>query len=205
VRFTGRGAPKTPRESRREVLDRISPASLELAWLRQIHSNRVLEAQPGLTAEGDALWTDQRGLALCIATADCVPIVIAAADRVATVHAGWRGIIAGIVSAAVDVFPEPARLTAWIGPAIGACCYEVGEDVATRIAESASPKVINANTGHRPHADLSKAVEIQLSRLGVEDIRRLGECTACDCDRLWSYRREGPGAGRNLTFAWISE
>ncbi len=176
---------------------------MDLAWLRQIHSNRCIEARPGAVEEGDALWTDRRGIALCIATADCVPVVIAGNGRLAVAHAGWRGIVSGVVASALEALGQSAEPVGWIGPSIGVCCYEVGDDVARRIADSSSADVIRAQAGRRPRADLAAAVEAQLTAGGVHDVRHLGGCTSCQTDLLWSYRREGPGGGRNLTFAWI--
>ena len=95
-----------------------------------------------------------------------------------------------------------APSAAWIGPAIGVCCYEVGEEVADRVGAVGGPEVVRSGGGDRPHLDLARAVEYQLRRAGVESIERLGPCTRCSPRLLHSYRRDGAGAGRNLTYVW---
>ncbi len=201
VRFVGRGSGHA---SRRGVLEGIERDPPPPAWLRQIHSAEVRTAREGDCGEGDALVTAEGGLALSVATADCVPLLIGGARRIAAVHAGWRGIAAGIVPNALAALGEPpGALTAWIGPAIGACCYEVGEDVAATIAVAAGRRAIRAEREARPRADLAGAVAAQLDRAGVIDVRLAWVCTRCRPDRLWSHRGQGPGAGRNLAFIWL--
>lgn len=199
VLFTGVG----PRDTREEVLAAVAGHALPLAWARQIHSATVLDASPGLCGEGDALVTRERGLALAVASADCVPVVLAGPDGIAAVHAGWRGLAAGVIPAAVRAATaQPAAWTAWIGPAAGACCYEVGEEVAAQVAAASAPEVVVPRPAGRPHLDLQAAARRQLAAAGVGDVRWLPQCTRCDAERLWSYRRQGTAAGRNLAFVW---
>ncbi len=199
VRFVGRG----PAGSRTHILRAVSGGEMELAWLEQTHSARVLEARPGRCGRGDALVTRRPGLALSVAAADCVPVVVAGAGRVAVVHAGWRGIAAGVVDRAVERLGEAAGLQAWIGPAIGPCCYEVGPEVARRVEAASGPSAVRAGERGRPHLDLPGAVGLQLAARGVDRVRDFATCTRCHPELLWSYRGEGPAAGRNLTFAWL--
>jgi copper oxidase (laccase) domain-containing protein len=119
VVFTGRG----PAGERDEVLRRIEPAAPGVAWAKQIHSARVLPAvEPGLQGEGDALTTRNADLALCVVTADCVPILLAGPGGLAAVHAGWRGIAGGVLPETLAGVEGPLlEWTAWVGPAIGAC------------------------------------------------------------------------------------
>ena len=203
VRFVGRG----PDGSREEVLQRLDGAPDELAWARQIHSAAVLAASPGECGAGDALYTDRRGLALGVVTADCVPVLVAGPAGVAAVHAGWRGLVGGVVPAALRegadaLGGEPAEWTAWVGPAIGACCYEVGEEVAAEVAASSSDEVVIPGPAGKPHLYLPGVALRQLEAAGVGEIWAPPRCTRCDEARLWSYRREGRGAGRNLAFIW---
>ena len=162
----------------------------------------MVAARPGLSGEGDALWTSTAELALVVVTADCVPVLVASPAAVAAVHAGWRGICAGVVGAAVAALePSGAPLTAWIGPAIGPCCYEVGEDVATRVAAASSSDVLMRRGAGRPRLDLPRAVYEQLERAGIADVRMLRRCTRCD-PSLASFRRDGPQCGRNYSVIW---
>ena len=151
------------------------------------------------------MWTRRNDLALVIVTADCVPVLLAAPGVVAAVHAGWRGIVAGVVPAALEFLgPDPKKVRAWIGPAIGECCYEVGEDVAAEVAGASAPKVVLSGSP-RPHLNLQAAVLHQLSVAGVEKVETVARCTRCHADELWSYRREGAGAGRNHSLIWLQE
>lgn len=199
VRFVGRG----PLTDRAEILRAAGGGDLELAWCRQIHSARAVRATPGDCGEGDALISDRGGLALAVVTADCVPVVISGGDRLAAIHAGWRGIAAAIVPKTLERL-ESEPLTAWLGPAIGPCCYEVGEDVADQVVAASGPAALaTPAAGARPRLDLHRAVVLQLQSRGVATIRRVETCTCCHPERLSSYRRDGERAGRNLTLAWL--
>ncbi|HEV8581678.1 MAG TPA: peptidoglycan editing factor PgeF [Thermoanaerobaculia bacterium] len=199
VRFTGRG----PSNDRAESLRRIEPKALPLAWAKQVHSAAALPARPGDCGEGDALFTEEAGLVLSVVTADCVPILIAGPQSLAAIHAGWRGIAGGIVAATLERLQGPSGdWTAWVGPAIGACCYEVGEEVAERVVAASGPEVAVSGPAGRPHLDLPQAARLQLAAAGVAEVIVLPRCTRCDEATLWSYRREGKRAGRNLAFIW---
>ena len=117
-------------------------------------------------------------------------------------HAGWRGIAGGIVPRTLAALELPEQARAWIGPAIGACCYEVGDEVAAAVAEASTEEAVVPGRGARPHLDLQAAVERQLTDCGIGAVSRLEVCTRCHPDLLWSYRREGARAGRNISFLW---
>jgi purine-nucleoside/S-methyl-5'-thioadenosine phosphorylase / adenosine deaminase len=188
---------------REATVRHLVPAGVEPAWLQQIHSALVVDARPGENGPADGLTTRRPELGLAVVTADCVPVLLAAGAEIAAVHAGWRGLADRIVPAALDRLWRRGRIetTAWIGPAIGPCCYEVGEDVAARVAGASSEEVVREGRRGRPHLDLSAAARLQLQQLGVEDVRELERCTRCD-QRLCSYRRDGPRAGRNVALIW---
>lgn len=180
---------------------RYAPAGQEgMASLKQIHSNLSLVAEdPAACAgQGDALLTDRPGWAVSVRTADCFPILLADARRraVAAVHAGWRGTAAGVAAQAVARMQaaygtEPRDLIAAIGPGIGACCYEVGLDVARVFGKSEAGRI-----------DLAEANRAQLIAAGLapESIEAVAACTFCDAARFYSWRREGPSAGRMISF-----
>jgi polyphenol oxidase len=200
VSFSGRGAGG----SRQEVLSRLTGETRPIAWVRQVHAARVVAAAPGECGEGDGLVARDGAVALSIVTADCVPVLLAGPRGIAAAHAGWRGIVAGIVPATLTALGgAPGGCAAWIGPAIGACCYETGPDVAARLVEASDVSVISPGPAGRPHVDLRGAVRHQLEALGVTRIEMLSLCTRCASDRLHSYRREGPGGGRNHSFIWL--
>lgn len=196
--FLGRGAP----ERDGEWSESLVPGAVDRAWLRQVHSAGVVEARPGPCGAGDALVVRRGGLAAVIATADCVPVLVAGPTAAAAVHAGWRGVAQNVVAAALDLLGPLEGATAWVGPAIGACCYEVADEVADAVVGASSPAARRSRPGRRPHLDLSAAVAAQLSRAGVGAIVRIDCCTRCHPDRLWSHRRDGESAGRNLALIW---
>ena len=204
VLFAGKG----PALSRPQTLRTLLPEDVEPAWLKQAHSASVRTARPGSSGDGDALVTDRSALALTVVTADCVPILLAvheggAAVRLAAVHAGWRGLVQRIVAATLARLDAPgSAVTAWIGPAIGPCCYEVGDDVARQVAAASSGDILRPGRRGRPHLDLVAAAREQLRQGGVRDVRQVVACTRCDEDRLWSYRRDGAAAGRNVAAIW---
>ena len=194
--FVGRGAPgrDTPWPAA------LLPAGVERAWLRQVHAATVREARAGDCGEGDALLVGRTGLAAIVAVADCVPVLLAGARGLAAVHAGWRGLVAGVLPAAL------ARLgridAAWIGPAIGPCCYEVSAEVAAAVVTASAPAVRRPGWRGRPHLDLAAAAAAQLAAAGVGSATILRHCTRCRGEWLESHRRDGGRAGRNLAAVW---
>ncbi len=177
------------------------------AWLRQRHSAEALWVEaPGLRGEGDAVIVSRSGVAATVFVADCVPVLISAGESVAAVHAGWRGLASGVLTSAMRESKragasDPATAEAWIGPAIGPCCYEVGEDVASQVESASGAEVVIRRPGRKPHLDLVLAASKQLADLGVGRISSSGCCVRCDSD-WWSYRRDGARAGRNYAFIW---
>jgi polyphenol oxidase len=138
-----------------------------------------------------------------------VPVLIAGPRGVAAVHAGWRGLAGGVIPSTLEAAAEslggtPQDWTAWVGPAIGACCYEVGYDVAAAIAAASDADTVTPGPAGRPHLDLPAAARMQLLAAGLQTVYAPPRCTRCDEEHLWSYRREGKAAGRNLAFIWRS-
>jgi YfiH family protein len=182
--------------------DSTMPAGIRT--VKQIHSSIVLDAAE-IAEEGDALISDLAGVSVGIKTADCVPILLVdpSIPAVAAIHAGWRGSAENITAAAVRRMAarwktRPENLRAAIGPSIGACCYEVGADVANRF-EQWTPVTKNR------HLDLPAVNERQLRDAGVADIWKSGECTFCATDRFFSFRREREKAGRMLSFIGLQK
>ncbi len=200
VRFFGRLSGKSE-DAPEEIWQAHLPADVSVSRLHQVHGATVLDGAPGCVGDGDALLTDQRRLALTVVTADCVPVLLASGHRLAAVHAGWRGVVAKILPATMARLEDTGPWVAWIGPAIGGCCYEVGEDVARQVASVSDASVILPRQP-RPHVDLVAAVEIQLRHLGIADVRVVPQCTRCEADQWWSYRHAGSAAGRNYAAIW---
>jgi YfiH family protein len=200
VRFVGRGDER----SRADTLAAVEPGAPPVAALRQVHSATLVAVDaPGFHGEGDALATTLGGLALSVITADCVPLLLATGNAVAAVHAGWRGVAAGVVArAAASLGSGASGRRAWIGPAIDACCYEVGEEVAGAVVAASDRSVATPGPRGRPHLDLRRAVALQLTAMGWTVVTQVGPCTRCTGELLWSYRRDGKAGGRNLAFVW---
>ena len=165
--------------------------------VKQVHGANVVEAGAG--AEGDAIVARaaQGRVAVGVRVADCVPVLVADPESgdVAAIHAGWRGVVAGVVLAGVkSLARQSSGLVAAIGPCIGACCFEVGRDVAARIG------FVARETGDKAYVDLRAAVRAQLRDLGIDDARieDVPGCTRCDAERFFSFRRDGARSGRHL-------
>ena len=201
IRFLGKRGPTDRQAAFREQY----PRPHQLAFLSQVHSARVVEATPGCNGEADALWTRRDDLALSVVTADCVPLVVADQHRLAVVHAGWRGITGGIVGRTIEALGIPENLSAWIGPSIGPCCYEVGDDVANQLMAVSDISIATKSTSERPHVDLARAIEIQILGSGIAQVHQSRVCTRCQPQEFWSFRCSGPKAGRNFTFAWLDD
>ncbi len=171
-------------ENRRLACAELGLDAGRLAVNRQHHTAVVNRASPGLREVGDALWTDEPGLPMVALAADCVPIAIATASgapALAVVHAGWRGLAAGVVEAAVAAV-GPAETAAIVGPSIGPCCYEVGPEVSERFDDDLSQGRL---------LDLWAAAERALRRAGVASVERLDRCTRCHHDEFFSHRASG--------------
>jgi purine-nucleoside/S-methyl-5'-thioadenosine phosphorylase / adenosine deaminase len=179
-------------ENRRLLCAAIDADEERLALNRQVHSTLVHRAEPGARGEpGDGLWTDEPGQPILAMTADCLPIALVRSDgppAVAVLHAGWRGLLAGIVGVSAETLG--GRLQAAIGPAIGPCCYEVGEEVAKPFADAFGADVVR---GRR--LDLWSAAERALNEAGVDNVGRTDLCTFCNPERFFSHRRTGKPRG----------
>jgi YfiH family protein len=176
-----------------------------LATVKQVHSATCVaaEGRRGVLAEGDALLENQPGSVVAVKTADCVPILLADERNraVAAVHAGWRGTAAGIAMRAVESMGErfgtrPSDLHAAIGPAIGACCYEVGPEVAGQFGIEG-----------RTNLDLPETNSARLVEIGIpaERIYVSPLCTMCRAEEFHSFRRDKEDAGRMFSFVGVQQ
>jgi YfiH family protein len=195
---------------------RGGPEPARVARPRQVHGIAVVEAlHPGdPLGEADAIVSGVPGLCVAVVTADCVPILLAddGGHAVAAVHAGWRGLAAGVIPRAVAALRQKlgatARLRAVVGPCIGACCYEIDAPVIhamqPRFAAELAEAVRSRGGGHAL-LDLALLARADLTREGLSPEAIGGfpkACTRCDPDRFHSYRRDGARAGRLLH--WIA-
>jgi len=182
------------------------PDTANLATVQQIHSDKVLQAdRAGPMGEGDALISNQPGITLSVRTADCLPILMADTRNraIAAVHAGWRGTIQEIVPKTIQAMADrfgthPDDLVIGVGPGIGACCFEVGPEVAIQFAKL-FPERTDLN--QKTKVDLVETNLRLLRRNGgsVRQIATSGLCSYCRPDLFHSYRRDGEAAGRMVS------
>lgn len=182
-----------------------------LAQPRQVHGTEVLllgaedpRPGPGREREADGICTAVRGLPALVVSADCLPIVLVAPGAFAVVHAGWRGLAAGVLEAAVERLATAAgeaadavaELTAWIGPGAGPCCYQVGPEVHAAFAD------LGPGVRAGDHLDLPAAARERLRRAGVGGVHEAGLCTIHRPALFFSHRRDGERTGRQGVVAW---
>jgi YfiH family protein len=195
-------------ENRTRLCDAVGadPDGATMAWQR--HGAMMTRAQPrGIVTPGtvydhcDGLWSDEPGRAMLLLTADCIPIAIARANpdtpAVGILHAGWRGLLAGLVATGVRAMGSRG-LAAMIGPSIGPCCYEVGEEVAAPFREAFGDDVVRDGK-----LDLWMSAERALRAAGCEYVERCDICTSCDAERFFSHRRDHGKTGRQGVIAYV--
>jgi len=179
-------------ENRRRLCAEVGADPAKLTLNRQQHSAVVNRAREGSRGEpGDGLWTDEPGVPMLKLTADCVPIALAREDRpaLAVLHAGWRGLLEGIVETGTSVLGGSLR--AAVGPAIGPCCYEVGPEVSEPFRLNFGPDLVENRM-----LDLWTAAERALREAGVTKVERFDLCTSCNPELFFSHRRDDGVTGR---------
>jgi len=190
-------------ENRRLACEEIGADAERLALNYQVHSATVLPAQAGRRGEhqADGLWTDQPGLPMLALTADCVPVALVRANgatpAACVIHAGRIGVLDGILATGVAALG--GRVAAAVGPAIGPCCYEVGEEVAEPYRRRFGAKIMSGR-----NLDLPRAAERALREAGVDRVERFDLCTACNPQLFFSHRRDGKPRGVQGVLARIA-
>jgi len=177
-------------------------------WLDQRHSTKIVDMD--LVAAdnvADGCTTTRDEVACVVMTADCLPVVLTdrKGQRVAALHAGWRGLAAGILEAGVQQFSQAGEVVAWLGPAIGPEKFEVGEEVVSQLSAnniSLDSWCKKSTSSGRWLVDIYKLASLRLQMSGVKEISGGGYCTFTDDQRFFSYRRQG-GCGRMATLIWI--
>ena len=186
--------PERVDENRRRLCAEVRADPDLLTLNRQRHSATVHRAEPGSRGvPGDGLWSDAPGLPMVALSADCLTIAVARTngDRpaLAVLHAGWRGLLEGIVESGCRALGD-GQLAAAVGPAIGPCCYEVGPEVGVPFEERFGEGLL-----HGRKLDLWTASERALRAAGCEDVHRFDLCTFCNPDLFFSERRTGKPRG----------
>jgi purine-nucleoside/S-methyl-5'-thioadenosine phosphorylase / adenosine deaminase len=192
-------------ENRRRLAAEIGrdPDSVAMGW--QVHGDELLEwegpprnggfAHPGAELpKVDGHVTSARGVALLVLVADCLPLALVSPTRVAMLHCGWRGLAAGIIERALERFEEPPQ--AVLGPCIGPCCYEVGEEVLHEFSD------LTGIANGRMLA-LQLVAQQKLLANGVTQIDSFPLCTSCRPELFFSHRRDGGVTGRQAGLVWL--
>ena len=173
----------------------------------QVHGSNVTEANPkGVLAPTgfehcDGLWSDRPGQAMLLVTADCAAVALCRSDgdpRLALLHVGWKGLLDGIVQSGASAL-EGGELAAAVGPAIGPCCYEVGEEVAAPYRERFGADVMRGR-----NLDLPLAVERALEEAGIDSVEHTDICTACHPELFFSHRRDNGVTGRQGVIGYVA-
>lgn len=194
-------SPEAVERNRDLVRERVG---CPLGMVRQVHGPTVvrMDAPPrdGTLAEADGVVTRRTDAAPAVLVADCLPVVVAGQAAVAALHAGWRGLASGVLEEGVRALRECGEggtLQAAIGPGIGACCYEVGEEVQRAFA------AYGATVWRGRNLDLEAVARRQLERAGVGVVHTLGLCTSCHPELFFSHRRDQGVTGRQAGVAWL--
>ena len=194
-------APENVEENRRRLCEAAGADPARLAMNRQVHASTVNRAEAGeRSREGDGLWTDEPGVPMLKVTADCLPIALARLNGrpgLALLHAGRLGLLSGIVEAGVAALGD--RVAAAVGPGIGPCCYEVGDEIAGTYRARFGPAVVKGRK-----LDLWAVSERVLRDAGVDSVERLDLCTACDPERFFSHRRDRGVTGRQGVIGYVA-
>ena len=195
--------PSAVSSNRESLLELLDPG-VKLQWLQQVHGTNVVTADKDSNEPvADGCFTTRAGIACCVATADCLPVLMtnSSGTAVAATHAGWRGLAAGILEQTLASFSEPAtQIHAWLGPAIGPCHFEVGEEVrdvflgspdgaGTPLARLIDDCFTATDKPGKYMADLYGLARCRLAHYGVTNISGGGYCTYCQPDDFYSFRR----------------
>lgn len=182
----------------------------EPVWLNQVHGDRLVDAacvDPSRPIDADGAFCGQPGVVCTVMTADCLPVLLARSDGsgIAAVHAGWRGLAAGIVQRAVETLPGAGPVLAWLGPAIGPACFEVGLEVKQAFAHLGRSHELAFRRHHHDkyHADIYALARMALLQCGVTRLFGGRWCTHRQSELFYSYRRSGE-TGRMASLIWMA-
>lgn len=177
-------------------------------WLSQVHGTVLVKAAEQGVVEADACWTDDVGQPCIVMTADCLPVFFSDKEgsRVAVAHAGWRGLVDGVLEQTLSVFANPSEVQVWLGPAIGPLAFEVGDEVREQfchVIAASSDAFTATSTPHKWMADIYQLARLRLYAAGVQRITGGDYCTFSQSELFYSYRRDGV-TGRMASVIWIA-
>ncbi len=198
------------RENRRRLAVALGFEPERFAFARQVHGTRLIEhptafrgsfVRPETTKEprnevpeADGHVLREPGMAALVFTADCLPVAVVGPRRMAMLHAGWRGLAGGILAAGAEAV---GATSAAIGPGIGRCCYEVGDEVLESFSD------LGEGVAEGRMLDLAEVARRQLAGAGVERVESAGLCTSCEAELFFSHRRDAGRTGRQAGVGWV--
>lgn len=189
----------------RRLIQRMLNLPAQPVWLQQVHGNVAVDAgRCDDRVQADASYSKEPDVVCAVLTADCLPLLFCNPEgtKIAAVHAGWRGLLAGVIEQTLTALQQPDLLV-WLGPAIGPTCFEVGDEVRQAFVN----KSVDFAAGFRQCAeqkwlaDIYQLARIILAQQGIERSYGGGFCTVTDQERFFSYRRDGE-TGRMATLIW---
>ncbi len=193
----------------RQCLARAASLPAGPRWLNQVHGNTLVDgASVSSPVPADAATTDQSGIVCAVLTADCLPVLLCdrGGKRVAAVHCGWRGLAANLLERVLAAWreagTEPDDMLAWLGPAIGADAYEVGDEVRGSFRAASDQAAFAKNPNGRWQLDLYRLARGRLQTSGLTQIFGGQHCTHSEPERFYSYRRDG-ACGRQASLIWL--
>lgn len=189
----------------REIISTLLKLPSEPKWLQQVHGDRVIKVDLITQPEpADASYSETSNIVCAVLTADCLPVLLASHDgkQIAAIHAGWKSLLAGIISNTVSAL-NTTNLMAWFGPAIGQDCFEVGSEVKTAFVNKSDiySQAFNKTINNKYLLNIYQLARIELAMLGITQVYGGGFCTVTDKERFYSYRRDGD-TGRMATLIW---
>jgi YfiH family protein len=194
----------------RNTLQQVLHLPAEPCWLQQVHGTTVIEAAAvadGAVPVADAACSSQPGVVCAVLTADCLPVLLCdrGGRQVAALHAGWRGLAAGVIERTIEAMQLPGEtLLAWLGPAIGPAAYQVGDEVREAFLkhdrQAQAAFLPDPEGGWK--ADLYRLARQRLAERGVTAVHGGEACSYSDAERFYSYRRDGI-TGRMATLIWL--
>jgi YfiH family protein len=197
-------------QANRQRLQQVLGLPGQPLWLQQVHGTAVVNAAgAGQSPRADGSYSRQPGTVCAVMTADCLPLLLtdSAGQCVAAVHAGWRGLAAGVIEQAVTAMGQPGdSLLAWLGPAIGPAAFRVGDEVRAAFVahDSAAAAAFRSGPDDSWFADLYQLARQRLADSGVAAVYGGGYCSFSEPEQLFSYRRDG-ATGRMATLIWLEE
>ncbi|WP_457642565.1 polyphenol oxidase family protein [Persephonella sp.] len=187
-------------ENREKVLKKFSLSEIFIP--KQKHTSKITNLD-NLNIEADGLYTDRINTPIGVLTADCMAVVISNMEKIVLLHAGWRGLVNGIIEEGLRLFDDLKNIKAFISPSIRDCCYEIQEDFINVVKEKGISDKYFAKRKNKIYFSLQKLAKDKLRSYGIDDITDISLCTKCDGE-FFSYRN-GDFDNRILTFSWLSE